>query len=546
MILMPVSLSEQNRARSLFEGLLSEGKKIRFTATGTSMAPVIRSGDRVVVMPAFPDSVAMGDIVLFRQPGARLALHRVLRVIRDNSGRARRFLTKGDAFNIPDSPVMAEDIIGRAVLVETTSLAGVKHRRLDTPVAARVAGIMGIYHRLRSNTIRFFVAHKPDSASDKPDSPAVRRCSAHIFHSIQLGRHGKTPPYFPDWPQALRIAFAENLQGFMLKAAPCLHAPRGVVRMLENAYFTCLAQNIRTIEAIKELEPYLEAKGISAMVFKGAALIGSTYEDPGLRPMEDIDLMARPGEQQGLMDVLRQAGFVLEPHFPGLFVKDTMRIDLHVHPLNADRVAARADLLGLDSAALFSRSLPFRPGMTHVRRPSDADHVLILAQHIVKHSFSKLIWLEDIRRLVGKQDFSGLVRLNQVIHEYRQARPMAYASYLSTRIMGKPLYSPEISISPPFVRFTRLEKALLNLRVSGRSMGDWGHLLWIFCLPDKRLYARFCAQMLFPAPKALARENPGSTGQSRRLLYARRSVRIARRFMPGFSVLISAFKKNPH
>ncbi|NOY70498.1 MAG: signal peptidase I [Deltaproteobacteria bacterium] len=546
MTLSRINVSGSKSGCRLIFHLLSEGKDVRLEVTGTSMAPSIKSGDRVVVSPASPDSVAIGDIVFFRQAGDRMALHRVLWVIRDDSGRVSSFLTKGDAVDTPDTPVMAEDIMGRVVRLEKASPCGVRRRRFDSPFAVKVSRITGAYHLARSNAVRFLVACKSGNASTKTKCMRTRLQSRHILHFIHLGLNGKTPPYFPDWPGALRNIFAESLHGLMFKVAPSLGAPRDVTRKLENAYFTCLAQNIRGIDAIKELNPYLVAKGISAMVFKGAALTGFPYEDPGLRPMEDIDLMARPGEERELFHVLRQAGYVRDPFFPGLFVKDGLTIDPHVHPLNADRVAARTGLLDLEPSAIFERSLPFSPGTSHVRRPSDMDHVLILAQHMVKHSFSKLIWLEDIQRLLMKQDFHFLVRLNRMIRAYGQERPIAYASYLARKIMKKPLYPTEIPISPPFVRFTRIENALLNLRVSGASMGDWGNLLWLFCLPDKRLVLRFAAQTLFPSQKALARENPGSCRQSGSLLYARRATRVLRGLLAGIPILFKAYGKSEH
>ncbi|WP_406864915.1 S26 family signal peptidase [Streptomyces sp. HUAS MG47] len=65
-------------------GRVSAGKTVEFRPRGSSMVPLIRSGQRVTVAPADPERVGPGDIVLVKVSGT-VYLHLVSAV-----DRARR------------------------------------------------------------------------------------------------------------------------------------------------------------------------------------------------------------------------------------------------------------------------------------------------------------------------------------------------------------------------------------------------------------------------------------------------------------------------
>jgi signal peptidase I len=87
---------------------LRQGWSMRFRPLGCSMAPFLRSGDIVTIVPKFG---RIGDIVLTNTE-RRLILHRVVAKIGD------RIITKGDSLDHLDSPVTLRDVIGKAVARE--------------------------------------------------------------------------------------------------------------------------------------------------------------------------------------------------------------------------------------------------------------------------------------------------------------------------------------------------------------------------------------------------------------------------------------------
>ncbi|MDD4255013.1 MAG: signal peptidase I [Methanofollis sp.] len=77
-----------------------------------SMEPAIPVGGVVVIGPASPDDVRVGDVITFKS-GENRVTHRVVAV---EAGSPARFLTKGDANEDADPvPVPAGNVVGRVL-----------------------------------------------------------------------------------------------------------------------------------------------------------------------------------------------------------------------------------------------------------------------------------------------------------------------------------------------------------------------------------------------------------------------------------------------
>lgn len=100
--------------------LLRAGKTISFTAKGTSMHPLVRDGDVVLVAPLKQEKIHKGDVVLFTIGNGRAILHRVVR-IRKNRGEDF-FLIQGDHNNHSDGYFSKENIHGLMIGVERGEL----------------------------------------------------------------------------------------------------------------------------------------------------------------------------------------------------------------------------------------------------------------------------------------------------------------------------------------------------------------------------------------------------------------------------------------
>jgi phage repressor protein C with HTH and peptisase S24 domain len=117
---------------ALVAAVLGRGARVRFRATGSSMAPAIADGDNLTVEPAGGGQLRLGEVLLVRRGGAVLA-HRL-------AGRRRRpggsvaLVLRGDAAECDDPPADPADVLGRVVEAERD---GVRRRPSSWP--ARIA-----------------------------------------------------------------------------------------------------------------------------------------------------------------------------------------------------------------------------------------------------------------------------------------------------------------------------------------------------------------------------------------------------------------------
>ena len=96
-------------AAQLIRDAIAGGGEIWARGSGQSMFPTIRHDDLVLLSP-LRRSVRRGDIVL-APLGTGLMLHRVVEM---NAGRV---ITRGDARAANDVPILASDVVARAVAV---------------------------------------------------------------------------------------------------------------------------------------------------------------------------------------------------------------------------------------------------------------------------------------------------------------------------------------------------------------------------------------------------------------------------------------------
>jgi len=109
--MVPESTAPGESARiDLFIDLLKTLGEARFSATGSSMFPSVRSGDILTVRQCDARDASVGDIALFIR-SSRLFAHRV---IAHSDGS---LMTQGDAIAAQDPPVSGSEFLARVVSV---------------------------------------------------------------------------------------------------------------------------------------------------------------------------------------------------------------------------------------------------------------------------------------------------------------------------------------------------------------------------------------------------------------------------------------------
>jgi hypothetical protein len=155
----------------------------------------------------------------------------------------------------------------------------------------------------------------------------------------------------------------------------------------------------------------LTGAGLEPVVFKGPA-VAARYPEPGLRPMEDIDLLLPRADHRRALDALAEAGWrVARAAGPDLYDTalthpDVPSLFLEVHyglAGTSQRVTA------LDAEALWRRRRPIDCAGTPAFGLPPAEELVTLAAHAGKphHGFARLVWIADLARILGEADARG-------------------------------------------------------------------------------------------------------------------------------------------
>jgi hypothetical protein len=152
------------------------------------------------------------------------------------------------------------------------------------------------------------------------------------------------------------------------------------------------------------VRPLTEA-GLEPVVFKGPA-VAARYPEPGLRPMEDIDLLLPRRDHQRALAALAAAGWrVVRPggsdRYDTVLLHDevpSLSLELHYGlEGTSQRVTA------LDPEALWERRRPIACAGTPAFGLQLTDELVVLAAHAGKphHGFVRLAWIADLAMMVG-------------------------------------------------------------------------------------------------------------------------------------------------
>lgn len=165
-------------------------------------------------------------------------------------------------------------------------------------------------------------------------------------------------------------------------------------------------------EAVRRAVTPLTDAGLEPVVLKGPAL-AARYPEPGLRQMEDIDLLLPPADHTRAVRALESRGWsVARPSardrydavlcHPGV---PSLALELH-YGLEApyERVTR------LDAVELWNHRVPIDCLGTPAFGLPLEQEIVMLAAHSGKpyHGFSRLIWIADLGMVIGYADDHGV------------------------------------------------------------------------------------------------------------------------------------------
>lgn len=228
-----------------------------------------------------------------------------------------------------------------------------------------------------------------------PGLAAADVLEAGTFHGVlPLVFHAsRAAAAWSEWPDSLQAALKETAR---------VHAT------IE------LANRHETTEVVDALA----ARGIEAIVLKGAALAHTLYPEPWLRARSDTDLLVRATDRRAALAVLDQLGYRRSEAAGGELASSqasfsrpgsALPFDLHWRINNSSLLAPV-----LEFDALITRAVPVPALGVHARCPGPVDAVLLAATHRATHHQmpmhldgqahrgDRLIWLYDLHLLASR------------------------------------------------------------------------------------------------------------------------------------------------
>ena len=141
---------------------------------------------------------------------------------------------------------------------------------------------------------------------------------------------------------------------------------------------------------------------VDVLPLKGPALALALYGDAGLRSCKDLDLLVRSDDYRRAEALLLDCGFTAGSvnDSERKFSRDGILVELHF-----DITSPQIFRFDLDGIWRRSRFENFRGKPIHAM--SRDDLVLYLCSHGLSHGFSRLIWILDVARALGRLEPHG-------------------------------------------------------------------------------------------------------------------------------------------
>ncbi|MFN3308605.1 MAG: nucleotidyltransferase family protein [Anaerolineales bacterium] len=193
-----------------------------------------------------------------------------------------------------------------------------------------------------------------------------------------------------------------------------LPIPQPLFEQFKQAYLATLARNRIFYNELERVVSALTGQGIAVVLLKGAMFARMLYEDIGLRPMSDLDILVRKTDIPQAVSLLKENGYIEPVLHQSELLKQDVTHDVHLRqsqPPNVD-IEVHWLLVGgerfrqkTDMDWFWQRVVPFEGWPEGVYTLSPTAHLLYLCGHLgFQHGLGSigLLWLVDIRRFLAK------------------------------------------------------------------------------------------------------------------------------------------------
>lgn len=293
--------------------------------------------------------------------------------------------------------------------------------------------------------------------------------------------------YLPliDWNKLFALAHRGGVAGIVAQHLTEFSVPPRIKLRFVKAALAIQRINKLFMEEVRELCSAAEEEHLTLVPLKGAALnMGLPYNDLGMRPMCDLDLLARPGEIAQIDVLLKSRGYdrghsdylELKFHHHLTYVKHKgkdAQITVELH-WNATGILYEHPQV---SKAIFDRLWMHSFQGTRICFLHPEDMLLFLLVHIAVHRYrGPLKWLVDVVECA--ELFKNQISWSNIWDKARTLGALhatIYAAKLVEELFSVSIPMPPCSLS----RLALLERLAPAKQIVAHELPyDWSRKLW--------------------------------------------------------------------
>jgi hypothetical protein len=205
--------------------------------------------------------------------------------------------------------------------------------------------------------------------------------------------------------------------------------PDGAYSRLQAAYYQTLSRNLLLYQELVLILQALGEVGIPVIVLKGAALAATVYDDIGLRPMGDIDLLVHKKDLNRIFQIMEKMSYKLDLSRLRLFLMSGVLYEANFDGggLGNSHVEFHWSLIGGEYSRyrpkmdwFWEHSKLISTKLINARFLEPEAHLLYLAAHLIlKHGMAEaiLLWMNDLYLLMYKQNLN--IDWDEIMHQAR-------------------------------------------------------------------------------------------------------------------------------
>lgn len=253
-----------------------------------------------------------------------------------------------------------------------------------------------------------------------------------------------------NWDRLYELAWRHRLSPLIYRSLErCrISIPPNIRKDLDGDRTDVVLQSLAYTQELLRIHSAFLAEKIEYVVLKGPVLGVTLYQDLGLRPFGDLDILVRLENILRAKELLVGLGYRPDPPMSPKreqayissqsayeFFQDEKGFKAELHTA----LVHRRFEFHHDIDQIWSRTSRATVGNVEVGVLGTEDLLLFLCVHGAKHAWRQLIWLCDVAELIGSQPMIDWTRLIAEAEQKNCARMLYLGLYLAREWLGTSL-----------------------------------------------------------------------------------------------------------